>query len=125
MSAMLTEAPAQALVAQATEDRPAATRGRTLLQPRVLQRLAEQAATEVPHVLTDRGPRASAQIDDDGSGRVELTVGIGYPAPVRRTTDELRLHVMDTVQRLSGRRVVRLDIVVSELHAPLPPKRVL
>jgi uncharacterized alkaline shock family protein YloU len=107
-----------------------ATRGETHISPSVVEKIAARAAGEVAGVstaeasglraqiasLTGRSaaPPASADVGRETTA-VALAVSIGYPLPIRRTTERVREHVMHRVHELTGLDVKEVDIVVTKL----------
>ena len=98
-------------------------RGRLVLADRVVQKIASQAAAEVAATAgrsggflgiraeTDAGarPRVDVTLSVD-SADLSLAVGIAYPGSIRRATQELRDHVTERVETLTGVDVRRVDI---------------
>jgi uncharacterized alkaline shock family protein YloU len=103
-------------------------RGRLVLSDRVIEKIAGQAATEV--VATSGRPGGflglGAETDANARPRVDVTlsaesadlalaVGIAYPGSIRRATQEVRDHVTERVETLTGVDVRRVDIDVTFL----------
>ena len=87
-------------------------RGVTVVDERAVRRIATRAAREVTDVVS--GVDVSARIvGNTASLRVRLS--IRYPAPVARTTDACRAHLIRRTEELSGLSVPRVDIEVSAL----------
>ncbi|SEQ31743.1 Asp23/Gls24 family envelope stress response protein [Microlunatus flavus] len=108
-----------------------ASRGRLVLGDKVVEKVAGQAASEVRGVLgreggvlgvgahADAGARPSVDVDlGRESADVALTVGLTYPGSVRRVTSELREHVAQRVEALTGVAVHRVDVDVRFLVVP-------
>ncbi len=110
-------------------DRPAEGRGDLTIAPGVVERIAATAATEVEHVsgaarrvaglalgsdASAERPRVSAQVAGDVV-TVAVTCSVGYPAPVARVTEELRLHVGHRIEELTGLHARSVDISVAAL----------
>lgn len=103
-------------------------RGSTTLGDRVVEKIAARAALEVPHCtgiprslvgITTGGPAVHADAVIDGSlARLSLRLGVEYPAPVTRTTRQVRGHVIDAVQRMCGLTVDHIDITVAAVARP-------
>lgn len=121
-------APLGDLVAIPGERQPPAQRGHLVLADKVVEKIASQAATEVGAThgraggRLRLGPRAggSARPDVDvelssDSADLSLTVGIAYPGSIRRATHEIRTHVVQRVQELTGVTVQRVDLDVAFL----------
>lgn len=104
--------------------RPQEGPGRLRIEPRVVQKLAAQAAREVDGVIrASVAPLSRAVNDpvpagtppDQLSIHLELAVGIRYPRSVRATVEEVAAHVSRRVEQLIGRPVDPLHVRVSEL----------
>jgi uncharacterized alkaline shock family protein YloU len=103
-------------------------RGRLVLAERVLEKIAAQAATEVVSTTgrsggflgrrTESDPNARPKVDvtlSAESADLALAVGISYPGSIRRATQEVREHVTERVESLTGVDVRRVDIDVTFL----------
>ena len=101
-------------------------RGTTTIAPTVIERIAQRAATEIDGVETAQPstirrlvPFLSDTTADAAVGHeraaVELAITVRYPAPVWRTADEVRDHVITRVEDLSGLKMTRVNIVVGGL----------
>lgn len=117
-----------------------ADRGITDIAPVVFEKLAIRAASEVPGVVGEvrtgvqrllpwaPGSPAGANVElGDDDVALDLTFNVAYPEPVRRVADEVRRHVTERIQSLTGRTVRSIDVTVPELTAPLrrAPRRVI
>ncbi|SEQ31433.1 Asp23/Gls24 family envelope stress response protein [Microlunatus flavus] len=104
------------------------TRGTLVVAERVLEKVAAQAATEVPEVSgrsggflgigTDADPAARPKVDvtlSSESADLSIAVGIAYPGSIRRAAAALRQHVTHRVEALTGVDVRRVDIDVTYL----------
>jgi uncharacterized alkaline shock family protein YloU len=104
-------------------------RGRTTIAERVVTKVAAQAVSEVEQTggvarqligitlgrQTGAGQaRVSARIDGHLT-MIELRLSVDYPAPVRTLTREVRRHVIERVNYLTGLEVRHVDIVVARL----------
>ena len=104
-------------------------RGRTSLADRVVTKVAAQAVSEVEQTggvarqvagitfgrQTGQGlARVSARVDGH-LAMIELRLTLAYPAPVRTLTREVRSHVMERVNYLTGLEVRHVDIEVASL----------
>ena len=94
---------------------PVADRGQTVVARQVISKIATQAAREVTPVTR---PRADVDEFRAGTATLELQVEVPYPAPLRQTADRLRAQVINTVGRLAGVRVRRVDIDVRWSREP-------
>ncbi|GAA1845428.1 Asp23/Gls24 family envelope stress response protein [Microlunatus capsulatus] len=114
--------------ASRTDRADPARRGRLVLADKVVEKIAGQAAAEVGAVHgrsggvlgigshVDRAARPDVDVDLSGDhADLALTVGIAYPGSIRRTTHELRTHVVRRVKELTGVDVHRLDLEVAFL----------
>lgn len=113
-----------------------AGRGSVSIPAKVVSRIAEQAAFEVPGVGSDAGgvlglgahrdfeTRPAAEADVHGSTAVlRLDVGLVFPAALHAVLARLREHVAARVEELTGLTVGRLDITISWLHAAARGRR--
>jgi uncharacterized alkaline shock family protein YloU len=112
-----------------------ADRGVIDIAPVVFEKLAMQAASEVPGVVGEvrtgvqrllpwasgSPADANAELGDDDVA-LDLTFNVAYPEPVRRVADEVRRHVAERVQSLTGRTVRSINVTVPEL-ATAPVRR--
>ena len=118
-----------------TLDAPApapADRGILDIAPAVFEKVARQATSEVPGVVGEvrtgmerllpwrSGSPADvdAELGDDDVA-LDLTFNIAYPEPVRRVADEVRRHVAERIQSLTGRTVRSINVTVPGLVAPV------
>lgn len=103
-------------------------RGRLVLSDKVVEKIAGQAAAEVAASAGRSGGFLGLGSEADASARpkVEVTlsaesadlalaVGIAYPGSIRRATQEVRDHVTERVETLTGVDVRRVDIDVTFL----------
>ena len=109
-------------------DAEAGRRGLLVIAPRVVERIAVRAATEVEGVAAgdsaSRGKGVRADADLEGStATLALRLGVAYPRPVGRVTSEVRRRVADRVQELTGLAVTVVRVTVDELPAPAAPTR--
>lgn len=117
---------------------PLEDRGSTSVPAQVVARIAEQVASEVPHIGSDAGgvlgvgarrnfsARPSARCDLYGRTAVlTLDVGIDFPSPLAPALRALREHVRERVEHLTGLEVGRLDVTVSWLHPSTSARRIL
>lgn len=117
----------------ATEPR---RRGRLVLAEQVIEKIAGQAATEVASTTGRSGGFLGIGAETDATARpkvdvtlsaesadLALSVGIAYPGSIRRATQELREHVTERVETLTGVDVRRVDIDVTVLALQDGPAR--
>ncbi len=129
-------------VAQPTPDALMTSRGQTIIAPAVVEKIAGRAASEVDGVLgvhssgfgrlTDlltgdsdkRTASATADVDRTSAG-VDLNVSVRYPQPVGRLAAQVRKHVKQRVQEMTGLEVTEINITVPELvtETERPPRR--
>ncbi len=111
----------------------AADRGQTRIHDRVVQRIVSVSAAEVSGtggtrrrvlgVAVSGAERPVAQADVNGSvvtARVSLSMG--YPSPVREIAAQVRGHVAQRVEELTGLRVAEVDVVVEALVPDVEPR---
>ena len=104
-------------------------RGETMIAPRVVEKIATRAASEVagvggvvrgglsrflPWSPSESPAQAAADVDRD-TVAVNLTVNVRYPEPVGRVTAEVRDHVMRRLAELTGLSATEVHISVDEL----------
>jgi uncharacterized alkaline shock family protein YloU len=105
----------------------------------VFEKLAMHATSEVPGVVGEvrtgverllpwasgSPADAAAELGDDDVA-LNLTFNVAYPEPVRKVADEVRRHVAERIESLTGRTVRSINVTVPELVAPArrPPKRI-
>lgn len=107
----------------------AAERGRTRIADRVVEKIAARAVAEVDNAtgvarqllgvrLGSPGPGSAARVDaevDGGVVTVRAAMAVRWPAPVRAVTRQVRTHVTERVESLTGLRVEQVDIDVTTL----------
>lgn len=67
-----------------------------------------------------RRPKVTAHVDGS-QAYLDLVVSVRWPASVPRVTSELRHHVRETVQQLTGLHVDAVNIEVADLIADTAP----
>ncbi|MET3861721.1 putative alkaline shock family protein YloU [Dietzia sp. 2505] len=108
---------------------PVEQRGLTTIPASVVERIAEQVASEYTHVggaaggllgvgaRRDFGSRPSATCDLYGTvAALRLDVGVAFPVDLADTCRGLRAYVRERVGELTGLQVGRLDIEISWLN---------
>lgn len=99
-------------------------RGRLVIHPRVVRRLAERAAGEVPHVVTAAGSlrgglrRGSPTVEAVVAGQravLRVDIAVTWPAVLSQVTAAVRDQVSAQVQALAGVEVDRVDVSVPRL----------
>ena len=75
---------------------------------------------------TEQAPTEKTTVEVDGSKAfVNLEISGRWPASVNEVTQQVRRHVEDRVQELTGLQVDEVHIVVSDLATDItPPPRV-
>ena len=106
----------------------AARRGLLVIAPRVIERIAARAASDVDGVAPrgSAAPSKGVQADADLEGpsaTLALRLGVAYPRPVGRVASEVRARVADRVQELTGVTVAAVRVTVDELPATAPTPR--
>lgn len=121
-------APTPSQSGRAGAQREPRSRGKLVLSRQVVEKIASQAAMEIPtargrsgglfgigsHADLSSRPKVSADL----SGRtatVHVEVAIGYPAPIARAAEQVRRHVMERVSSLAGVQVSRVDVTITAL----------
>jgi uncharacterized alkaline shock family protein YloU len=110
-----------------------AGRGRTVLAPLVVEKIAAQAATEIGGISGSRrriagraagSERVRAEADLDGQvAAVRLQLAAAFPAPLLELTRQVRQHVTEQIQTLCSLRVDHVDITVAALHGGAGQRR--
>ncbi|GAA1313884.1 Asp23/Gls24 family envelope stress response protein [Brachybacterium tyrofermentans] len=117
---------------------PLEGRGTTSVPAHVVARIAEQVASEVPHIGSDAGgvlgvgarkdfsSRPSARCELYGRTAVlTLDVGVDFPSPLETALSTLREQVRERVEHLTGLEVGRLDVTISWLNPATRARRAL
>lgn len=107
-----------------TELAPPAERGRTSIADKVIDRVAAAASSEVDQVLSARSgwgrlvgrslPGAHAVV----AGRtckISVDVAVPWTAPLPSVAAQVRDHVANRVQTLTGLTVTRVDVTVADV----------
>lgn len=116
---------------------PAAERGRTVVSAQAVERIVGRLVNECPEVggIGRRvlglpvGPGredAGVAVRLHGTTAVSLAVrcSVSYPRPVARSAEALRTLLTERVTELTGLRVQRVDITVTELPGAAAGRRV-
>lgn len=103
-------------------------RGRLILPAKVIEKIAGQAASEIAAAHGRSGgvlglgatddPQARPTVDAELSDRtadLAVAVGIAYPGSIRRAVEQIRRHVGNRVEELTGVEVRRIDVDVTHL----------
>ena len=104
-------------------------RGTTTIPAKVVAQIAAQAAYETGNVGSNAGgimgigtrrnfaSRPEAKCDLYGQVAVlHLDLGLVFPTPLTSAIEDLRAHVRNRVEHLTGLRVSRIDIEISWLN---------
>jgi uncharacterized alkaline shock family protein YloU len=123
-----------AIVAAMPDQAGSSGRGRLVMDHKVVEKIASQAASEVATAGGSSGGvfgigshtdlSARPKVDVELSGRtasVDLAITVAYPTPIRQVSDQVRQHLIDRVGELTGVEVTRVDITVSALHRKANP----
>lgn len=130
--------PAAAARPAPASTRPAAAeRGRTTVSRQAVERIAARLVSECPDVaaparhalgalIGQRRDEAAVTARLHGTTAVSLAVrcAVPYPRPVARSAEALRTLLMTRLPELTGLRVQRADIIVTELPARTGGRRV-
>ncbi len=104
------------------------SRGRTVLADKVIEKIAGQVASDESsaggssggflgmgtHADMSARPKASVELTGN-IATLSVEVGMLYPVPLRRATEELRQRIRARVTELTGVEVRQVDIKVSWL----------
>ncbi|NNG20661.1 Asp23/Gls24 family envelope stress response protein [Naumannella sp. ID2617S] len=128
-SGVLTDTRTEALPAAPRRAAPDVQRGTTNIPAKVIAKIAEQVAAEVPNVGAAAGGvlGVGARRDFDARPTVEcelygqvavlrMDVGMAFPTNLVTAAHNLREHVRNRVEYLTGLEVGRLDIQISWLN---------
>ena len=104
------------------------SRGRTVLDRKVVEKIAGQVASEESFAGGSSGGFLGIGAHSDFSARPKVTVelagniavlgveiGLLYPVPLRQVTEQLRRRISERVTALTGVEVRQIDITVSWL----------
>ncbi len=104
------------------------SRGRTVLDRKVLEKIASQVASEESFAGGSSGGFLGIGAHSDFSARPKVTVelagniavlsveiGLLYPVPLRQATEQLRRRISERVNALTGVEVRQIDITVAWL----------
>lgn len=104
------------------------TRGHTVLEKKVIEKIAGQVASDESaaggssggflgigtHADLSARPRASVELNGN-IATLSVEVGMPYPIPLRHATEELRQRIRARVTELTGVEVRHVDIKISWL----------
>jgi uncharacterized alkaline shock family protein YloU len=99
----------------------AAERGRLTVSGRAAARIATAALTEVADLTgpaaRSRGPAQVRAAVTGSVAELDVRCGVGYPAPVARTVERAREHLVVRLRELAGLTVAHVDVAVVDLPA--------
>jgi uncharacterized alkaline shock family protein YloU len=113
--------------AEPAHDNPPELRGTLRIAPRVVERIAGAAASEIHGVGGRRrdgqpGVRVAASMHGSAA-RLRIGLPIAYPLPIRATVAQVRRHVSERIQALTDVTLSQVDVEVTEFTAPARPRR--
>ncbi len=111
-------------------DVSAGDRGRTRIADRVVEKIAARAVAEVDRAtgtprqvlgvrLGSTGSDTPARVDADVDGgvvTVAVSMAVRWPAPIREVARQVRGHVTERLEALTGLEVAHVDIEVPTLQ---------
>lgn len=115
------QAPDHADTSRGTEIVIPGQRGRTLVADKVVESIATIAAGEVEAVVATRTGWADVR---RGESRIAVEIATTWPLPVSRVAKQVRGHVQERVEQLTGLRVAAVDVTVDSVVEPEPGARV-
>ncbi|WP_312182559.1 Asp23/Gls24 family envelope stress response protein [Arthrobacter sp.] len=108
--------------------RDIANRGSTSMSKKVLEKITSQVAQDETQAggtsggflgigsRADFSARPDADVELAGNiASLKVTVGLPYPLPLRRATDQLRQRIAERVTDLTGVQVRQVDITIAWL----------
>jgi uncharacterized alkaline shock family protein YloU len=109
---------------------PPRSRGKTFIQDDVVSVIARIAAEQVPgvhqigesslrNIMARLGRHAGVEAEvgqQEAAVDVQIVVEFGFA--IREVAEELRARVIDTVESMTGRRVVEVNVFVVDVHIP-------
>ena len=110
-------------------------RGHTYIADSVVSLIARIAAEQVDGIhqigestlrgLISRMGRSPGVASEVGlkEAAVDVDVIVEYGFPIKEVADELRRHVIESVEFMTGRQVVEVNIHVMDIHVPKPEKQ--
>ncbi|MBD8042550.1 Asp23/Gls24 family envelope stress response protein [Arthrobacter sp. Sa2BUA2] len=109
--------------------RDVGSRGNTSMSKKVLEKIASQVARDETEAggtsggflgigsRADFTARPDADVELAGNiASLKVTVGLPYPLPLRRATDQLRQRIAERVTELTGVQVRQVDITIAWLR---------
>ena len=123
--------PANSVAAQAANGAP---RGKTYISDEVVSVIARIAAEQVEgiHQLGESSLRGRLGIGRHHGiasevglkeAAVDIEVVVEYGYPIKSVAEELRRHVIDNVEFMTGRRVIEVNVNVVDVYVPKVEKK--
>jgi uncharacterized alkaline shock family protein YloU len=115
--------------------RPPAERGKTFIDDEVVSVITRLAAEEVEGIhrigepslrnflaTLGRGTGVDAEVGmQEAAADIEVVMEMGYP--IREVAAEIRKRVIETVERMTGRSMVEVNVHVVDIHVPKVERR--
>lgn len=110
-------------------------RGKTYISDEVVSVIARMAAEQVEGIHSLGEPSLRNLISRLGrhhgveaevgmkEAAVDVDVVVEFGYPIKDVAQTLRRHVIDTVEQMTGRRVVEVDVHVVDVFIPKPERR--
>jgi uncharacterized alkaline shock family protein YloU len=116
-------------------DKPPRQRGETYIDDEVVAVIARIAAEQIPGVhkigesslrqimsRLGRSHGVEAEVGlQEAAVDVEIVVEFGYS--IRQIAEEMRERIIQTVESMTGRKVVEVNIFVVDVHVPKPERK--
>ena len=111
------------------------TRGQTFIADEVVSVIARMAAEQIDGIHRIGEPTLRSLFGTMGRHHgvaaevgmreaacdIEIVVEFGYP--IREVTESLRAHVIETVEQMTGCRMIEVDVHVVDVHLPKVDRR--
>ncbi|MFO8072206.1 MAG: Asp23/Gls24 family envelope stress response protein [Polyangia bacterium] len=124
------ESSARKVDSAAQKEIPMRSRGKTYIEDDVISVIARIAAEQVPGVyqigdsslrnlLSRLGSHHGVEAESglkEAAADLEIIVELGHP--IRDVTEEMRERVIETVESMTGRKMVEVNIFVVDVHVP-------
>ncbi len=113
-------------------DQPARARGRTFIDDDVVAVIAKLAAERVPgiHTIGESSLRSIVSrlgrhhgVDAEvgmNEAAVDIEIVVEFGHCIRDVAGDIREQIIETVEAMTGRRVVEVNVFVSDVHVPKP-----
>jgi uncharacterized alkaline shock family protein YloU len=120
---------------EALANRPARTRGATFIEDDVVAVISRIAAERIPgvHQIGESALRTvlsrwrrSHGVDaevgmEEAAADIEIVVEFGHP--MREVAQDVREQVIDAIESMTGRKVVEVNVFVTDVHVPKTGQR--